>query len=168
MHRRLCVIAPGSYDLCKSSACFFLESRLARLSSSVAVTVVKTLSNSWCTSHRYHEACRLPCIFGCTAVGPVLNRQELRDTLSHYLVCPVLWRAIESSCRLPCGSCAASRLGVSPRSADLRVLAIAHHIYHYCKFSSSFGVISNHTYSTLGAMVKEVCEVARVAAEEYT
>jgi len=108
----------------------------------------------------------LPCIFGCSFRKPSLPSFKAADSLSHYLVCPVQWRIIESVCELPCGSSAVERLGVSQRSADLRVLAIAHHIYHYCKFTSSFGVVSNMYTYQLGALVEEAVAAVRVAVSE--
>ena len=45
---------------------------------------VKTIVNSWSTSHRYHETVRLPCIFGC---------EGCQDCLEHYLSCDILWTA---------------------------------------------------------------------------
>jgi hypothetical protein len=45
---------------------------------------IKTITNSWSTSNRYHETIRLPCIFGC---------EGAKDTLKHYLSCDILWTA---------------------------------------------------------------------------
>ena len=45
---------------------------------------IKTITNSWSTSNRYHEPIRLPCIFGC---------EGAKDTLKHYLTCDILWTA---------------------------------------------------------------------------
>ena len=44
----------------------------------VAMCVIKTWTNSWATSHRYHETVLLPCLMGC---------QEGKDDLSHYADC---------------------------------------------------------------------------------
>ena len=40
--------------------------------------VIKTWTNSWSTSYRYHEPVLLPCLLGC---------QEGKDDLSHYVDC---------------------------------------------------------------------------------
>ena len=47
-----------------------------------AVKIIKTWSNGWATSSRYHEAVTLPCLFGCKACI---------DNLKHYLQCPHLY-----------------------------------------------------------------------------
>ena len=46
-----------------------------------AVKTIKTWSNAWATSSRYHEGILLPCLFGCTCT----------DHLEHYLQCPHLF-----------------------------------------------------------------------------
>jgi len=50
-----------------------------------AMCVLKTWTNSWSTSKRYHEDPIFPCLLGCSAGGI--------DDLEHYYQCPVL-RAI--------------------------------------------------------------------------
>ena len=40
--------------------------------------LIKTWTNSWATSHRYHELLLLPCVMGC---------QDGKDDLSHYAGC---------------------------------------------------------------------------------
>ncbi len=54
---------------------------LKRLRQHDAMRVVKTWVNSWATTDRYHEAIRLPCIFGCPC----------KDKLAHYIGCPILF-----------------------------------------------------------------------------
>ena len=49
----------------------------------------KSVCGAWTTSHRLHEINQLPCVFGCT---------DSKDTLSHYLVCPVLWQLAREVC----------------------------------------------------------------------
>ena len=49
-----------------------------------AVKIIKTWSNGWATSSRYHEGVLLPCVFGCNCI----------DKLEHYFQCPyffALW-----------------------------------------------------------------------------
>ena len=46
-----------------------------------AVKIIKTWSNGWATSSRYHEGIILPCLFGCKACI---------DCLEHYIQCPHL------------------------------------------------------------------------------
>ena len=47
-----------------------------------AVKIIKTWSNGWATSSRYHEGVILPCLFGCKACT---------DNLQHYMQCPHLF-----------------------------------------------------------------------------
>ena len=47
-----------------------------------AVKIIKTWSNGWATSSRYHEGVVLPCLFGC---------KSCIDNLQHYLQCPHLF-----------------------------------------------------------------------------
>ena len=54
---------------------------LRKLPAHISVTWVKTISNAWCTSSRFHEERPLGCIFGCECA---------RDETRHYLCCPVL------------------------------------------------------------------------------
>ena len=66
----------------------------------VATCFLKTVINSWYTTHRMGEVPRLTCIFGCPG-------QE--DNLKHYLVCEHMWTLAVSACALP-----ASFLPLSP------------------------------------------------------
>ena len=47
-----------------------------------AITILKTWTNSWATSHRSHDPIILPCLLGCKAKT---------DSLIHYLQCPHLF-----------------------------------------------------------------------------
>ena len=42
-----------------------LQAFMASLPSRKATMIIKTWSNAWCTSHRFHEEQRLTCIYGC-------------------------------------------------------------------------------------------------------
>ena len=52
----------------------------------VAVQVLKTWANAWATTHRFHEARRLPCLFGCHGEP---------DSLNHYAFCPYIKSVME-------------------------------------------------------------------------
>ncbi len=47
-----------------------------------SIRIMKTWTNAWCTSDRFHETVRLPCLFGC-------NRAT--DKQAHYIMCPFLY-----------------------------------------------------------------------------
>ena len=90
---------------------------------------LKTLSNAWHTTSRTHKDVIWPCIFGCTGCT---------DTLMHYLICPVLWQIAneiighESSVHIGSRMCFCL-----PSETKLKRLAIAHTVYHFCKFDST-------------------------------
>ena len=90
-----------------------------------AMCLIKTLSNSWCTSRRFHETNRLPCVFGCP---------DCIDTLEHYLCCGALWGIVHWITGSPPHPLLCGRLGLltpSPR-AVLHVF-FAFHTYHAVK-----------------------------------
>ena len=60
-------------------SCFAL---LPKMRAGKAITVLKTWSNSWATSHRSHDPTILPCLLGCKAHS---------DSLIHYLQCPHMY-----------------------------------------------------------------------------
>ena len=57
------------------------------LSSYFSLIVMKTLSNGWATSERYHDNFANSCIFGCDGC----------DGLGHYLRCSRLWRPVRDA-----------------------------------------------------------------------
>ena len=59
---------------------------------SVRIWFLKTIINSWSTSHRLSESVFLPCIFGCN---------DCEDNLKHYLWCIPLWTLASSAFSLP-------------------------------------------------------------------
>ena len=72
LHTILCVsFEPDSLDLALPV--------LRTLKPHIAVQVIKTWANSWATSHRFHEACRLFYIFGCP---------DRVDSINHYVFWP--------------------------------------------------------------------------------
>ena len=76
------LFAPKSLDFDNSidlDACFVM---LRKMRTCDAMTIMKTWTNSWATSHRSHDPVALPCFFGCRAQ---------KDSLIHYLQCPHLF-----------------------------------------------------------------------------
>ena len=56
-----------------------------------AMSVIKTWTNSWATSDRYHENEIFPCLLGCHCHSKYQTPiSEARDALAHYYQCPVL------------------------------------------------------------------------------
>jgi len=100
------------------------------LSKKVLHTVLKTWSNSWCTTTRLHELTVWPCIFGCVGA---------EDSLPHYLRCPRLWSAISqvTSCPGLTYLDPAEKLGLLlPTSGMSNLIAVASRVYHSLKFDS--------------------------------
>ena len=83
--------------------------------------VVKTWCNGWATSNRYHEAIRLPCLFGC-------NHES--DAMEHYMQCPHLfwlWKFMIPS--VPCNPL--ERWGlINSCNDNYQQIAFAHAGYH--------------------------------------
>ena len=121
----------------------------------IAMSVVKTLSNSWATSMRYHEDVKKWCLVGCHCyLGSGEPDQGLRrhglirdaegpptDSLEHYLACPLLWSLIDSACRSPCTDWVLpvpERLClVNPSIRRVKLLAIGYRVYHCIKMGHS-------------------------------
>ena len=93
----------------------------------VAMCCVKTVSNAWATSHRYHEQVRLGCVFGCGGAD---------DSLSHYLSCSVLWTLVGDSFPPPDSISPIDRICLRcPTKLRAVNLFCAYHIYHCIKIS---------------------------------
>ena len=85
----------------------------------------KTICGAWTTSHRMHEEFIKSCVYGCV---------DCKDTLCHYLECPVLWQLAREVVPLEVSSRPAYRLSlVSPTKQSLNRLAIAFNLYHNSK-----------------------------------
>ena len=87
------LLNPTADDFC-SNVRTVLHSIPAKQRQGLSLMFVKTIVNSWSTSHRYHESVRLPCIFGC---------EGCQDTLEHYLTCDIIWTAACSALHLDTG-----------------------------------------------------------------
>ena len=98
-----------------------LSPNLKKMRKHDVMKVVRSWSNSWATSHRFHERIRLPCLLGCTG--------EL-DSMSHYTKCPILFALIRVL-RPDTSPCHATRCGLVNHSAEeLRSLACTYTAYH--------------------------------------
>ena len=92
-----------------------------------ALAVIKTVTNAWATTDRFHEDTLWPCIFGC----------DDDDALSHYLVCDPLWTicACSLNCRVDVlQRPAAERLClVVPTPLSIQLCGTAYWVYHTMK-----------------------------------
>ena len=85
----------------------------------VAVQVIKTWSNAWATTHRFHEARRLPCLFGCS---------DALDSLNHYAFCPYISSVTERCNHSHKPSC---MLGLAdPSVIGMKGVAAMFYAYH--------------------------------------
>ena len=88
---------------------------------------LKAIGGGWTTTCRMHENIKWPCIFGC----------EANDEIAHYFVCPVLWHIACSQTSFEESIYVSERLCfVQPSLEKLKRLALAHSIYHACKFDT--------------------------------
>ena len=98
---------------------------LGTCSQTVKTCFLKTIINSWSTSHRLSEAVLLPCIMGC---------QECKDDLQHYLCCDPLWTMATCACGLPSSFLSLPPLErlciLSKSSYGLRLLSVVFRGYH--------------------------------------
>jgi len=99
---------------------------LVQLKGYEVVQVLRTWSNSWSTSYRYHETHRLPCLMGCPGKP---------DSISHYACCPLIHEYVSAffghSLFPECLKC----FGTTARDPDaLRQVACVYYAYHVVKF----------------------------------
>ena len=91
-----------------------------------AMCVIKTWTNSWSTSYRYHEPVLLPCLLGC---------QEGKDDLSHYVDCIQIQIILDALIRHP-PSTPLERIGLQHVTRDLILTCAAvFSAYHAVKRS---------------------------------
>ena len=87
-----------------------------------AMQCFKAWVNSRATSTRYHEPVIYPCLLGCP--GQV-------DTLSHYFLCPNLWKIANSVACHKVPDDTVERIGIrSPSPNNLHLSACILHNYH--------------------------------------
>ena len=115
-------LPPGSINETEFAEVFLC---LRRLRMHEAMQCFKTWVNSWATSSRYHEPVIYPCLLGCP---------DKVDSLSHYLLCPILWQIANSVACHEVPDDTLERIGVrSPTPNNLNLLACIFHSYHAIK-----------------------------------
>ena len=139
----------------------------------VAMSVIKTLSNSWATSARYHEDVRKWCLVGCHCFSGADDSKQgpPTDSLAHYLACPLLWSLIDSACRSPCTEwdlAVPHRLClVNPTLRRAKILAIGYRIYHAVKMGHSEIWDTAVQQNSYNLMHELVLSLARHFADEF-
>ena len=116
------------------------------------VVVLRTMCNGWATSDRYHEFVRHRCFFGCNLFFPKPRDSCIKkDTLSHYLACPVFLRILRALFYSDISYTPLNLLHFS--SLDLHVeVFIAHSIYHHLK----------HEHLPLVSCIKNFADLQKV------
>jgi len=98
---------------------------LSRVKQHSAFSLFRTLVGAWTTSHRMHEATRLPCIFGCSGE---------RDDLSHYLFCSPLWQIAGAALGTEVPLDIPTRICIHSVSVEhVQLVALVSTVYHYTK-----------------------------------
>ena len=123
--RALCVGHTISFSLERYNKFMKAHSTLPQ---GMKTAIMKTLTNSWATSHRYHETPLLPCIFGC---------EDEKDNLPHYLKCEACWPCAVSAAGLPSAYLSLSgieRLAlISQNLEGVKLLGVVYRGYHTIK-----------------------------------
>jgi hypothetical protein len=109
---------------------------LSQLKCFESVQVLRTWSNSWSTSYRYHESRRLPCLLGC---------HDMPDCISHYSSCPLIHEYVSATFGPSLSAECLNNFGTSARTLDaLRQVACIYYAYHVVKFHPGIRIIHNH------------------------
>ena len=91
------------------------------------VSVLKTWSNAWCTSPRFHEERRLPCLLGCA---------DALDSLTHYCKCKHIFDIVSRLVDEEPEWSGFQDFAISnPCAKALRCTVGIAHAYHVVKFS---------------------------------
>ena len=99
------------------------------------MSLLKTWTNAWTTSRRYHEATVQPCFLGCECS---------EDDLAHYLQCDPFWTLLVSAGKKP--KCwldfsPGQKLGlVNPTLESLQVAVVASRAYHTLRYTFEDGI----------------------------
>jgi hypothetical protein len=90
-----------------------------------AMQVIRTWSNSWATTCRFHEARTLACLFCCAAAS---------DGLTHYAFCEVLGSIMTQFVGEPADASGTASLGLAnPSVSNLKRTACMFHACHAVK-----------------------------------
>lgn len=135
---------------------------LKAASPSIRVIMLRTVSNSWATSHRVEQCRSSCCVFGCGLVHPLLDTVP-KDTLQHYLECPVLWKIVRQLVGEDASSVPLVLLCLTPRYGDFRPLALAHCIYHGIRLGSGGVPGGPRDRLQMAQVVNTATDIARVA-----
>jgi len=156
---RLATLCEGEQIDLHNASCFFFFA-IENESNSIKIMALRTLFNSWATSRRYHENVQLSCVFGCGSLHP--PGRDLSDSLVHYLVCPLLWRILESLLQSPLPSRPSRRLCLTGHFRDVKCIALAHSLYHGLKLGHAHLLRCPASRRQLGRLLDTAHDIGRV------
>ena len=108
---------------------------LRKLKCYEAVQVLRTWSNSWSTSYRYHESRLLPCLLGCPGMA---------DNMVHYARCPRIHEYVSAVFGHSLFQECLDSFGTTAQEPDaLRQVTCIYYAYHVVKFHP--GICTTHT-----------------------
>ena len=130
---------------------------LKTLRTAHSIKIFKTWVNGWCTSHRFHDPVRCPCLFGCTAKP---------DDMSHFIMRPHLY-ALGLFFRGHLSSDPLVRLGlVKPQTEHYRHMCCVFDGFHAMRHAIRSGSIE--VSSNMDLSSRQVWRLWSVFAEAYS
>ena len=134
---------------------------LRRCSPHCAMCFIKSATNAWATTHRYHETRRLRSIFGCP---------DAPDTIHHYITrCSRFWHNIYDQAGAAYHDDPLMRLGVaSPSPQAVQVIAIAYTTYHAIRNVDAVIILKADDTGDYTSVHSRLTEHAAIAAKNIT
>ena len=111
----------------------YIYNHIAHIPLQYSMQILKTITNSWSTSYRYHETVKHKCLFGCASHQLVSPKCNPIDCLSHYICCERLWRILRDIFRSDLPLSSAARLGLIAGQFHAPAIVVAFGIYHFFK-----------------------------------
>ena len=132
--RRLNLLLGSSWTLSDTrSAIDQLLANLSKQSHEKCLVVLRTLTNGWATSSRYHENHVQKCVFGCRSICPRPSNDTCADSLQHYLFCPILRGMIMHIFKSE--SFHTTDFLCLSKNPKISWVWTAHQMYHYLRFT---------------------------------
>jgi len=159
--RRIATLCTGTVFVPHEAAWWFAW-HLRAASPSIKVIMLRTVSNSWATSHRVEQCQDSCCVFGCGLVHPLVDTVP-KDNLQHYLICPILWKIVRQLVGEDASSVPFVLLCLTPRYSDFRPVALAHCIYHGIRLGCGGVSGGPRNRVQMAQVVNNAIDIARVA-----
>ena len=128
-------------------------------SSHFAMVAIKTWTNNWATSSRYHDSKLDTCILGCPAST---------DHIAHYMCCVRLWRVVRNAASAATSRDPGSRMLMTDASAfTLAQLVIAYTTYHIIKSTHLDMAVKTLRSRDFEPLAKAAKEAAKATSIKY-